>query len=652
MASNNKAFKKRKAAVPKAPALAAENAKTGGWTIRSAWKRTREEISRQPPTVLIAYAFLTYWICYAYVYLSATVHRAWFSSSDEYVLAAEVIRFSNLDFRQHFFDNPGSSFILLDAFLWRAFYGLQTMLGLSKDTGIGPFTFQHIVTLFAMMRTTTIVFLLLSVVLLFLLAKKLMNASAAAVAALLLTMSPLYAATSSLARTESMAMACMLGAMLLVIRANERVQDREMAAPRPHDSWMIAGILVGIAAAARLHSLSAAAPVLVMMIWAGRRFTETAYPRWVRASAWVILPAGWAVAGVLIERARTELGAMPGARGFVISGAVAWLAVSGGAVLLNWWPRTRTLIVRAISPGVIKLMVGIAIGEMAGNPMLIRQSRYFLDSVQMYSQYRDLDRAKWPFLVDVKWYFLHYMEVVANDKLTLLLLIAGTLAILAWRDRKMMPFLAAAWLFFVSKPLTLVASAHHIILWLPFFFLVCAYPVGKLLDWASVGVRYGKVLAPALLAIVLFGSFQLLSPGPRVAKVNVGGAEERMHSIELATAWIRQNAEPRATVAISYYCFNPDTFYVWLRSLEVPVPDEVFDGREHIIWWGNRSALRGKTGYACATRDDVPNMKTRLDLSSPGEGTDPYTAPGFQMVKAFRTGQAEVDVFRFDNRER
>jgi len=57
-----------------------------------------------------------------------------------------------------------------------------------------------------------------------------------------------------------------------------------------------------------------------------------------------------------------------------------------------------------------------------------------------------------------------------------------------------------------------------------------------------------------------------------------------LQNIGRATAWIKQNTQPQGSVAISYFCLNPDAFYTWLRSLEVPVPLSVFDGAN--TWCG------------------------------------------------------------------
>ena len=39
-------------------------------------------------------------------YLAPILFRTWFFSSDEYVFATEVVRFSSFNFHQFFFDNP------------------------------------------------------------------------------------------------------------------------------------------------------------------------------------------------------------------------------------------------------------------------------------------------------------------------------------------------------------------------------------------------------------------------------------------------------------------------------------------------------------------------------------------------------------------
>jgi hypothetical protein len=413
---------------------------------------------------------------------------------------------------------------------------------------------------------------------------------------------------------------------------------------------VIAGILIGLAAGSRLHSVTASLPALVILLWLQKPFAKPDYPAWVLKWSKRVLPATWAAAGLGIIRAQVGLQAVPSARRFVIAAAVAWMATSGAAVFLYRNGRTRPLIVRLLSPDIIKLGLGCGIGGILGNPTILWQYNYFLGSVQMYSGYVDQERLDWPFWKNATWYFRHYITVAAPDKVTLVLLCLGTIAILIARDRKVIPFLAGAALFFFSKPIWLRASFHHLILWLPFFYIVCSYPVGKAFDWLCRRFRHGEWVAAAALGLGLFLCFQSLTPGPRNATADMEGSEKRMQSIQSATNWLHDNAEPKAFVAISYFCFNPDTFYSWLASLEVPVPAGVFDGREYLIWWGHARALQGRTGYACVTPSDLEAIKYRLNIAEPGQGTDPYADTRFRRVMSFGSGPSEVDLFRFDYR--
>ena len=602
------------------------------------------------PMHLVPLALLSYWVASAYGYLRPGVFRTWFFSSDEYGIAAEVIRFSNLDFRQHFFDNPGTPFMLLDSLLWALFYGVERVLGLAPSTTLSTFTFQHTAALFGLMRATTLVCFLLSAVLLYALVAKLMNSAAAAIASLLLLMSPIYSSYSSFARNESLAMVLILLAAIWLLRGLERVPRDSAHPPAIRDHVFIAGILLGVAAGARLHSLTAGLPLLLMLLWLEKRPAKGDYPAWVlKWSKWTLPPA-WAAALFLCWMAKARLTASPGAQSFVMTLALGGLLMSGAALLLYRARATRALVVRVLSPDAIKLLLGCCAGGVLGNPTALWRYNYFLGSVQMYSRYRDWDRIEWPFLKNAAWYLRHYVQVIAPDKITLALFCAGAALILITRDRKVIPFLIGAVLFFFSKPLTLVASPHHVILWLPFVFIVCAYPVAKLVDRIPKHTIPGEASAIAILGAVVLGCVLSLTPGPQLARAGVFATEGRLRNIGRATAWIKQNTQPQGPVAISYFCFNPDTFYTWLRALEVPVPPSVLDGREYLIWWGDRSALRGKTGYACATPSDVISMKTKLDLQYPGEGTDPYSDPGFERVATFGSGPDQVDLFHFDER--
>ena len=59
--------------------------------------------------------------------------------------------------------------------------------------------------------------------------------------------------------------------------------------------------------------------------------------------------------------------------------------------------RTRRLLVRIVSPDLIRTSIGIGVGFLAGTPTIVRQFVFFLRSVDFYSTYIDVDRVGWPF---------------------------------------------------------------------------------------------------------------------------------------------------------------------------------------------------------------------------------------------------------------
>jgi hypothetical protein len=118
--------------------------------------------------------FLACLIGFGFHYMRPMLFRTWFFHADEYVVAAEVIRFSQLDFRQHFFDIPGTPFIAINALIWGLLQGGNQMQ-----------------LLFAVMRGTTLAFFLLSPILVFLVCARLTSKAAAAVATLPLMLSPI-----------------------------------------------------------------------------------------------------------------------------------------------------------------------------------------------------------------------------------------------------------------------------------------------------------------------------------------------------------------------------------------------------------------------------------------------------------------------------
>src|SRR5271170_5503006 len=106
-------------------------------------------------------AYILFLCCRVALALSPNVHLPWFNKSDEIVVVAEVIRFSNLDFHQQFYDMPGTPLMLLGAGQWGLIY-LWSFFVHGFQDGINLFSFQHIERLFMLLRTDNVFFFLLS----------------------------------------------------------------------------------------------------------------------------------------------------------------------------------------------------------------------------------------------------------------------------------------------------------------------------------------------------------------------------------------------------------------------------------------------------------------------------------------------------------
>ena len=343
--------------------------------------------SNQPMTIpWIPILYVSSLIVFAAWYMVPSLFRSWFFSSDEYVIVAEVIRFLHLDFRQHFFDMPGTPLMFVSAFLWFLVYAFVFVTGIiPKTAGLETFTFGHLPLLFTLVRTITLLCALGSIALVFVLASKVMNRAGAAVAALIVMMSPTYAAYSSFIRVESMAMCLMLGSILVLLRAirGSRASVRAGWEIR----WiLLSGVLAGLAAACRFHSITASLPVLLLlMVMTDPK--PPAYPRMLVLAWDVILGLGFLsatgfAAGIKIgylprsRLGRDLLGAWPAA--FEKLYPLSIIAAIGLAVVcclrLIAWKRPR--LDRYTHPRILVLAAGCCVGCLVGTPTILWQYQY------------------------------------------------------------------------------------------------------------------------------------------------------------------------------------------------------------------------------------------------------------------------------------
>jgi hypothetical protein len=382
-----------------------------------------------------------------------------------------------------------------------------------------------------------------------------------------------------------------------------------------------------------------------------------ALPRWANvfwfaSSLLTVFLSGslWLSLNIYPTAVRDALALLPDASKFLSH--VSLVAFFGAGVVwaLLLVPTSRYWLASILSVRVTQVLIGFAAGFLVGTPTILWQYDYFLSSINSYMgpHYQDLDRASLSLFQNLVFLGRFYLQVIAPDWITKLVLIVGSCVILATRNRRGLAVLATLILFIVSRPVLLRAYPHHVILWLPLAAVVAAFSGARiyeaLLDRWPRSSNWVRVVVGAVLVAL---PVQLVA-GPQLAARDMMFNEERMKNIDRLTGWLKRNTEAGSTIAIGYFCFNPDVFYTWLEYLDVPVPSGVRDGRSYIIWWGHARALEGKRGYACATPRDVVNMKTVLDLAEPGQGVDPFTDRRFTAVQRFGQGANEVVVFRFD----
>ena len=302
------------------------------------------------------------------------------------------------------------------------------------------------------------------------------------------------------------------------------------------------------------------------------------------------LPPAWNLNARRIWRAAFAIAVA----GMIVIGTGILPATTAGKMLLSWWPkafdaffvlsamiaalifvvwmlqfsaRAQWLSERILHRRVLILLGGVALGTLAGTPTVLWRPRNFFESIQMYTtSYTDIERMAWPVARHVAWLFGFYIKAIATDWLTLSLLAAGALLIVIRRDARLLPFLIGGLLFFVSRPMNTAPWPHQMLPWLPLFAIVAGY--APALAWDAMSrIR----IRPVALAGLLVAMALVMEWGPRSTAADAQADEQRMHSIALATDWMHKNAEPDSTIAISYYCFNSDVFFSWMRFLDVPL---------------------------------------------------------------------------------
>ncbi len=592
--------------------------------------------------ILGAYLALLLYHVVSMVWLS--LGFPWSSSSDESAQLAEVIRFANLDFHQRFFDMPGTPLWMLGAAEWRVCYLFASFFqGLEASSN--TFTFDRLQLLFTLMRVNNLVFYLLSGVLLFGIVNKLSNRFAATAATTLLVLNPGYAETVVSVRVEPMSMCFLLSAVLLAIQSRSRWK------------WLWAGMLGGAAAGCRLHSVTITVPILLLLLitrtWSRRKPWTSGFRRFAQYLAGALLLLSALLVYVLGFSQSPLRAAHP--LGFSLLAKVNlvffWALVA--LTCAYFIPRARPMLEKFVTPDLLLLSGGLSVGWLLGVPTIFSQFKFFLSSLDFYqgTSYRDLAAVHLPAFQQLATYFRFYAKLIAPNKVTLVLLIAGCCLVLASkRYRRLMPYLIVAAAFFVSKPWDLLRAAHHVALWIPFFALICSVPFMALASLAAkpaVGSRpFAGFVFPAIALVALILLRLIVWDGLDNLRDTMAGHRERIQNIQVSQAWLRTNTPKGAIIAVAFYCFGPEVFYYWLSDAGLQVPPQPND-HQFAMWWGDKQSLKGYSGYACMSPMDLAAM-AEWDVRKPGNGLNPYRDEHFHLLHSFGQGSNRIDVLDFD----
>jgi hypothetical protein len=589
---------------------------------------------------LAASAFVIFLLCRAWIVYAPFIGMPWFNMSDENVLAGEVIRFASGDFRQEFMDMPGTPLMGLWAMECRVWYRLSG----SPAPNINHFLFARIQQLFQMMRATSLAFYCGSLLLFFLLAARLVGPAPAALACLLVAWNGALGNMITFLRVEPAAMFCVLAALLLLTL--------------PRLRWpfaFAAGAMAGIAAGCRLHSVTLTVPLILMLLSARTGNRSARYSRGMGLALAALAAASIAVL-VAAYRACTAV-PLPQyrlAHAFLAKASLAAAILIALLLASYFLPTLRRYVAGIVTPESLAAGAGMAIAFCATAFTLFGQWEFFLRSLDFYNGpgYRDPVAATLPLWPKLTSLITFYMGKATPGGFGLLLVIAGTAVILLrseWR-RRLWPFLTVAFGFFFTRSVNLQRASHHIALWVPLFAIVAAAAPAALIGFLESRLPGRRALIHSVALAALLATPFLLTDGAGNGRADMMSSFERLRNVGAAFDWLHANTAPKSEVYTAFSCFGPDTFYGWMRGMNVQVPDTLGTARDFRVWWWDRTALRGRAGYACFVPEiDGPFMK-RSETRQKGESVFPAEDPAFQRLQTFGQGRNRVELYRFDLR--
>jgi hypothetical protein len=334
--------------------------------------------------------------------------------------------------------------------------------------------------------------------------------------------------------------------------------------------------------------------------------------------------------------------------------AKLWLLCGVGAtalLLCHGFHRTRGFFRSMVNPFTLLLVLGFLAGFLLSHPTFLWRGEYQLKSIQFYSDWTD------PHLASMgpirSWWNVstYYFATSLPERWLQLSFLAGAVIILWRRQATHLALLGGAALCFFAHPTTMKLWPHHIVPWLPYLCFVAAVPAGLLGGCLTRGYR-GTPIAAAL--VLLSASVLVWASAARLRQADEYLTISRLRTEQIAemNGWLSKHVPADTYLLVSYYALNEDGFLKWIEGAGVPVPGFVKRHRNAAIWWLDRRSVDGQAGVLCISRADIAFFREDFERRNPESTYNPFEDSGFEALARFGGGFYELQVFRFDFRQR
>jgi hypothetical protein len=611
----------------------------------------------------------------------STLLIPWNVNTEELPYGQEVLRFLSGDFRQQFFDIPGTPFIALTAAITAVVLSALRIVHGWQEGSFVTLAFDHLNLVYFIMRCTSILAFGVAVWFVFVAAERFARRWAAFLGAAVFAAHPILASTLFYVRIEPFAVLLVSGAIVALLRAAETEKWRDYAA---------AGFVSGLAMAARFPLALAAFPVIVAYtlmkpapISGFRAKLDLAV---ITVYVAVALTGAATAVRLLFFAKRSRLsdlffmsihrgGDYPLAtRAIAILWLVLGMAVAVVTVLCLVPPVRRRILSWYSGTSVLTVFAFFPIGVLLGVPTLFAGANYFLQSLNMFIDRNTyiqpgLDHSIWGIVnlfvfgsdglkslfIPIPFFNgLGEAGVLFNIPL-LLLFCCGLIA--RPPKRELYWAIIIGCFIGVLSQFGKLQTTRHIAGWLPLYCIVIAVGADWVAQRTAANRSWVAVAYASLIALIIWQrGVEFLPILTNAQTVNITALHEQALLQQKLDSWVRTNIAP--SERIFHTCCEPMNASVllnWMKFNGVAVPDTL-PVRDSVIWFGELSALRS-AGEGLVVTSRYPYPGAYVDYyrqKNPSELVDPYHDKRFKLTQSITVGSVTglganiYDVFEFN----